>query len=135
MKKIQTLSVIVEDNKILLGMKKRGFGAGMWNGFGGKLQNGESIEQSLIRELMEESNLQVNKMEKRGVLTFVSEKGELEVHIFKVLGYTGSPEESEEMLRDFFQLQNPACKIVQHYGGGSGLLKNEIISALELNLS
>jgi len=43
----------------------------------------------------------------------------------------GIEEKSEEMLRDFFQLQNSACKIVQHYGGGSGLLKNEILSALE----
>lgn len=49
-----------------------------------------------------------------------------------VLLGSGIEEESEEMLRDFFQLQNPACKIVQHYGGGSGLLKNEILSALEI---
>lgn len=34
-----------EGNKqILLGMKKRGFGAGKWNGFGGKLEENESNE-------------------------------------------------------------------------------------------
>lgn len=47
----------------------------------------------------------------------------------------GIEEESEEKLRQFFQEINPDCKIVQHYGGGSGLLKNEIISALEQQLS
>lgn len=30
------------DKAVLLGMKKRGFGAGKYNGFGGKLEEGES---------------------------------------------------------------------------------------------
>ena len=42
----------------------------------------------------------------------------------------GIEEQSEEKLRDFFQEKHPNCRIVQHYGGGSGLLKNEILSAL-----
>ena len=46
-------------NEILLGMKKRGFGTGKWNGFGGKIENGESAEQGAIRELEEESSLVV----------------------------------------------------------------------------
>jgi 8-oxo-dGTP diphosphatase / 2-hydroxy-dATP diphosphatase len=33
-----------ERREILLGFKKRGFGAGKWNGFGGKLEDGESNE-------------------------------------------------------------------------------------------
>ncbi len=44
MKTILTLCLIVDDGRILLGMKKRGFGAGRWNGFGGKVEEGESIE-------------------------------------------------------------------------------------------
>ena len=40
-------------------------------------------------------------------------------------------EKSEEKLRIFFQKINPNCAIVQHYGGGSGLLKNEILTVLE----
>jgi hypothetical protein len=38
MKKILTLCVPINDGKVLLGMKKRGFGAGRWNGFGGKME-------------------------------------------------------------------------------------------------
>lgn len=34
---------------VLLGMKKRGFGAGKWNGFGGKVQPGETIEEAARR--------------------------------------------------------------------------------------
>jgi 8-oxo-dGTP diphosphatase / 2-hydroxy-dATP diphosphatase len=32
-----------DNNKILLGLKKRGFGKGKWNGFGGKLEKDENI--------------------------------------------------------------------------------------------
>ncbi|KGO91669.1 hypothetical protein [Flavobacterium subsaxonicum] len=42
----------------------------------------------------------------------------------------GIDEEDENKLRTFFTLNNPSVKIVQHYGGGSGLLYNEITTAL-----
>ena len=49
---------IDEQNRILLGRKKRGFGANKYNGFGGKLDDGESFRECAIRELYEESGLQ-----------------------------------------------------------------------------
>lgn len=39
--------------EVLLGKKKRGWMVGIWNGFGGKVENGETIEQGAIRELKE----------------------------------------------------------------------------------
>jgi len=39
-KKILTLAFIYKGEKVLLGYKKRGFGEGRWNGFGGKVQSG-----------------------------------------------------------------------------------------------
>jgi len=42
---------------VMMGMKKRGFGAGKWNGFGGKVEPGESNEQAAVRELHEESGV------------------------------------------------------------------------------
>ena len=53
-KKVLTLCLILKDGKMLLGMKKRGFGMGNWNGFGGKVQEGETIEDATKRELLEE---------------------------------------------------------------------------------
>ena len=44
-KKVLTLVYIRDEENILLGMKKRGFGVGKWNGFGGKVQPGETILQ------------------------------------------------------------------------------------------
>jgi DNA-binding NtrC family response regulator len=45
----------------------------------------------------------------------------------------GIASDSELKLRKIFTLQNPDIKIIQHWGGGSGLLENEIQSALENN--
>ena len=39
---------------MLLGMKKRGFGTGKWNGFGGKVEVGETVADAAQRELEEE---------------------------------------------------------------------------------
>ena len=47
--KLLTLLFVLTPGKVLLGMKKRGFGKGRWNGFGGKVQEGETIEDGAIR--------------------------------------------------------------------------------------
>jgi len=58
--------------RVLLGLKKRGFGAGKFNGFGGKLEKGESLPGCAARELAEESGLRVpiEAMELRGRMCF-----------------------------------------------------------------
>jgi DNA-binding NarL/FixJ family response regulator len=43
----------------------------------------------------------------------------------------GIPAESEQHLSTYFRSRNPQIKIVQHYGGGSGLLAAEIYEALK----
>lgn len=47
--KVLTLVFVLEGGKILLGLKKRGFGSGWWNGFGGKVNQGETIEDGARR--------------------------------------------------------------------------------------
>lgn len=53
-----------------------------------------------------------------------------EVNFAIVLLGCGIPEEEESELRKALTTINPQCRIVQHYGGGSGLLSNEIYAAL-----
>lgn len=43
----------------------------------------------------------------------------------------GISDESEAILCNFFGKENPNTVVVQHYGGGSGLLSSEINQALE----
>lgn len=45
----------------------------------------------------------------------------------------GIEEESEHLLITAFRDLKPDIVIIQHYGGGSGLLRNEITSALQVS--
>lgn len=105
-KKVLTLCMVVQDQRILLGMKKKGFGVGRWNGFGGKVEEGETIEQAATREVHEESGIRVSEMEKVGIINFEfeNEPKVLEVHIFRVMNFTGEPTESEEMKPQWFDV-------------------------------
>ncbi|OGZ69871.1 MAG: hypothetical protein A3D44_03155 [Candidatus Staskawiczbacteria bacterium RIFCSPHIGHO2_02_FULL_42_22] len=108
MKKILTLLIIQKEDKILLGLKKHGFGMGKWNGFGGKVNKGETIEDAAQRELLEESGLVVQSMEKIGVLNFVWQGNPeiWEVNIFKAHEFIGQPQETEEMRPRWFLLKD-----------------------------
>ncbi len=105
MRKLLTLCLVVKDGHILLGMKKRGFGAGRWNGFGGKVKEGESIEEGAKREMQEECAVVIEEMEKVGIHEFRFEKNPkeiLEVHVFRVDAFSGEPRETEEMRPQWF---------------------------------
>ena len=104
MKKVLTLCVIHEPGRVLLGLKKRGFGAGRWNGFGGKVHEGETIEDAARREVMEEAGVSVPVLEKMGVIDFefVGDPVALEVHVFRAHEFTGEPRESDEMKPQWF---------------------------------
>ncbi len=98
-KKIMTLCLVHDDRRLLLGLKKRGFGQGRWNGFGGKLLPGESVEDAARRETREEAGIEVGGLSRRGIIDFVFQDNpeELEVHIFSTQEFSGEPIESEEM--------------------------------------
>lgn len=48
-----------------------------------------------------------------------------------ILLCSGLKEQEEEELRNYFTTKTPGIIIIQHYGGGSGLLSNEIFEALD----
>lgn len=107
-KKVVTLILVHQGSKILLGMKKRGFGVGRWNGFGGKLHEGETIEQAAKRETREEANITVSDLEKFGVMEFYWKNKPdfcMEVHVFKSKIFGGIPTESEEMKPQWFDVR------------------------------
>ncbi len=100
------------DNKITdicLAMKKRGFGAGRWNGVGGKLSEGETIEQALIRETKEEIDVTVGPMWKVAELAFSfannPDWNQL-VHVYTTTEWQGDPVESEEMRPEWYAVKD-----------------------------
>ncbi len=87
--------------QILLAMKKRGFWAGKWNGFGGKPDGNETIKEAAIRELEEESgiDLEPEQIHQLGLLHFIFDtkpEWSQDVHVFKG-HYVGEFHETEEM--------------------------------------
>lgn len=103
-KQLLTLCFILEKDRVLLALKKRGFGEGKWNGYGGKVHEGETIEDAAKREMMEESTITVEHLSKRAVLTFEFENDPVlqEAHVFVIERYTGTPVETEEMRPRWF---------------------------------
>ena len=104
MKTVLTLCLVYQHPNILLGMKKRGFGVGKWNGFGGKVLLTETIEEAVRREVQEEAGIEVKDLSKMGILDFifVDRPETLEVHVFRSQEFSGIPIESEEMKPQWF---------------------------------
>ena len=105
-KKQLTLTIVHQHPRVLLGMKKRGFGAGRWNGFGGKLEGGETIEQGARREMLEEAGITLTNISKMGIILFEwkSRPEILEVHVFRSEQFSGIPRETEEMRPEWFHV-------------------------------
>lgn len=105
-----TLCLLKRDNKILLAMKKRGFGKGKYNGIGGKIEKNETPEQAMIRETQEEINVTPIKYEKVGIVEFdeyyKGKKQNLIFYLYFIHEWKGIPSESNEMKPEWFDIDS-----------------------------
>lgn len=156
MRKILTLAIVVRDGRVCLGHKKRGFGRGWYNGFGGKVRHGEDVLAAAKRELDEEAGVSATVWEPRGTLTFTfkGQPDELMVHLFTVSDLTGEPVETGEMRPEWFAvgevpyhqmwpadrhwmpivLAGSSVRASFHYdGAGQQLVRQQVEEVLELS--
>jgi len=106
--KICTLLFLFRNDEILLAKKKRGFGAGHWNGVGGKIEPNETIEQATIRECQEEIGVTPKQLEKVAVHDFIfpEDTENIKVHTFITKSWEGEPRETEEMAPQWFNVSD-----------------------------
>jgi len=93
--------------EILLGRKKRGWMKGIYNGFGGKREGGETMVECAIREMKEECDADVTpeQLHHVGILRqSFKDKPEsvLQFHIYTCDQWKGSPTETDEMDPQWF---------------------------------
>ncbi len=68
-----------------------------WIGIGGKFEEGESPEECMRREMLEETGLTAKSWQYRGIVTFVSDEWGTEyMHLFKCSDYSGEIKECDE---------------------------------------
>lgn len=105
----RSLCFLVRKGQLLLALKKRGFGAGKWNGPGGKLEPGETIEQTAVRETEEEVGMTPIAPRRVATVRFyfpdvpTERDWNQEVCVFMAHEWRGEPAESEEMAPRWFQ--------------------------------
>lgn len=78
--------------------KANDFHAGKWNGLGGKLEPGETPEECVVREIREESGLEIRDPVLHGMLTFPAfdEVDDWYVFVFSAADFSGALIDSPE---------------------------------------
>jgi len=97
---IATLTHIIKNNKILLIRKKKGLGKGLMNAPGGKVEEGEDIRSTAIREVKEELGITVQRIVPMVILIFYfgyKDEPDWIVYVFKCDEFKGNPRPSDEV--------------------------------------
>lgn len=108
----RTLCFLIKDNKVLLGMKKRGFGQGKYAGIGGKLEQGETSEQAAIREVKEEIGVDVENLRRvastNNYFPYVTDQDSWNqaIAVYLVDKWQGEILETDEIMPQWFDIKN-----------------------------
>ena len=106
--------ILLQNSKILLTRKKSGPYTGLWDLPGGGIEFGETPEDALRRELLEESSLAINQFDLSSIATstgkYASDKGPYEFHhigfIYKVFTWSEQPDLIPEEENHWASLNN-----------------------------
>jgi len=98
-----TLCFPIKGDEVLLARKQKKIGAGLLNGFGGKVETiDKDIYETNIRETEEEVGIRIKIAKKVGEIEFRNPSDDshlknMKVHIFTATSWDGEPKETDEM--------------------------------------
>lgn len=116
-----TVCLLVKGDEVLLGIKTKKIGAGCRNGYGGGIEDGESVKEAAIRELEEETGKNIGKifittskenLNKVAIVDFENTKTDgssfvCRVHFFIIKDWSGEAIDTDEMIDPkFFRINN-----------------------------
>ena len=105
-----TLCYIVKGGSCLMlhrTKKKNDQSHDKWLGIGGKFEDKESPEDCALREIKEETGLDVTGYRYRGIVTFISDVWETEyMHLFTVTDFCGEIKECDEGDLEWIKLED-----------------------------
>jgi len=111
MTKTATLCYVIKNGKILLIRKKRGIGAGKYNGPGGHIEQNETPLECAIRETREELGITPLNAKQIGYNEFFAgDKPFMNVFVFTADGYSGELIETDEAAPFWFPLDKLPMK-------------------------
>ena len=125
--------MLIKDNQALMLQKPR---RNWWVAPGGKMESGESIHDSVIREFFEETNLKIERPELKGIFTMVNTKDDQIVHEWMLFSFRADVfegeafQENEEGILKWHPLKDiltlPMAegdrKVLDHMMNGQGIL-------------
>lgn len=106
----RTLCFLLNDEKVLLGHKKTGFGKGYIVGIGGGVDDGEMPIEAAIREVEEEVSMTPANLHFVGVLDFYfpyvnnPKSWNQRVFVYRTSTWTGIATESEEIKPEWYSV-------------------------------
>ena len=112
-----TMLIFVQNDQVLLGYKNRGFAAGTYNGFGGKVEPNETILSALIRECKEEGGFAPVDPKPVGTINYdevmKGKRQNIQMHIYTCTKIDGIITPSTEMTPQFSNIDNlPISKLL-----------------------
>jgi len=92
------LGIIRDGNFLLFIRKLRGLGAGYLTFPGGKVEEGETPEQCITREVNEEIKVNIESFRKVAEILFIHGEEAEKMHVFLITKFTGIPTKTDEAI-------------------------------------